>query len=156
MIGHGGFLNYPMQKEFEINKRILAIDFGEKRIGVAVSDPMKIIAQPLPTIESKSKKKMFRELLEIISRYDLSLIIVGMPYNLKGRIGRTGEKVEEFIGELQKKVAVPIKIWDERFTSLMAERTIHEMGKSPSRNKSKIDQISAQLILQNYLDSLPK
>ncbi|MBC8183436.1 Holliday junction resolvase RuvX [candidate division KSB1 bacterium] len=134
--------------------RILGIDFGEKRIGIAVSDPLMITAQPLPTLKIKNPAEIFIELGKIISEKNISEVVVGMPLNLKGQKGLTAKKVEEFIQKLKEKFHLPVLEWDERFTSFVAERIIKEMGKSPSRNKAKVDQISAVLILQGFLDHL--
>jgi len=131
----------------------LSVDFGERRVGIAISDPLGVIAQPLPTIEVKSNAQLLRDLGEIIQKKAVVRIVVGMPLNLKGERGKTAQAVEKFVRQLRKKAAVPVEIWDERFTSVVAEQTIRAMGKSPSRHKGKIDQISAQLILQNYLDA---
>ncbi len=122
-------------------------------MGVAISDPMGIIATPLPTIQAKSNKLLLRELVELVRKKEVARVIVGMPLNLKGERGKTAQEVEKFVASLKNRINVPVEIWDERFTSVIAEKTIRSMGKSPSRNKGKIDQISAQLILQNYLDS---
>ncbi len=134
--------------------RILGIDFGEKRIGLAVSDLLRITAQPLQTLKIKNPAEIFNELEKVISEKNISEIVVGMPFNLKGEKGATAKKVEEFIQKLKEKFQLPVQAWDERFTSFIAERTIREIGKSPSRNKAKVDQISAVLILQGFLDHL--
>ena len=134
--------------------RILGIDFGERRIGVAVSDPLRITAQALPTIKVKFTEQALIELEKIISEKNIAEIVVGMPFRLKGGKGDTALKVEEFIVKLKDSFRIPVHTWDERFTSVAAERTIREFGKSPSRNKEKVDQIAALLILQGFLDRL--
>ena len=134
--------------------RILGIDFGERRIGLAVSDLLRITAQSLPTLKIKNQADLFQDLEKIISEKNIVEIVVGMPFNLKGEKGVSAKKVEEFIDKLKEKFQLPVHEWDERFTSFVAERTIREIGKSPSRNKGKVDQISAVLILQGFLDRL--
>jgi len=134
--------------------KILGIDFGERRIGVAISDALKITAQVLPTIKVKFPQQAIIKLKNIISEKNISEIVVGMPYNLKGEKGNTAQKVEVFIEQLKNNFQLPIHIWDERLTSVAAERTIVEFGKSPSRNKEKIDQIAALFILQAFLDRI--
>jgi len=136
------------------NSRILGIDFGEKRIGLAVSDPLRITAQMLPTFKIRNPDEIFLEVAQIILEKNVTEIVVGMPLRLKGDKGITAQKVDEFIQKLKEKFQLPVHAWDERFTSVIAERTIREIGKPPSRNKAKVDQISAVLILQAYLDHL--
>ncbi len=134
------------------NGRVLSIDYGHRRIGVAISDPLRISAQVLPTIKVRNAEQVLSTLEEIIREKNITEIVVGMPLNLKGEVGLSAQKVELFIKKLNQNFKLPIHTWDERLTSVAAERTIREMGKSPSRHKEKIDQISALLILQSYLD----
>lgn len=132
--------------------RVLSIDYGHRRIGVAISDPLRISAQALPTIKVRNAEQVLSTLEEIIREKNIAEIVVGMPLNLKGEVGLSAQKVEQFIENLNQNFQLPIHTWDERLTSAAAERTIREMGKSPSRHKEKIDQIAALLILQSYLD----
>ncbi len=134
--------------------RILGIDYGHRRIGIALSDPLRITAQSLPTIKVKSLKQVFSELEAIIRDKDVTEIVVGMPLNLKGEKGLSAQKADEFIQYLKNRFELPVHTWDERWSSLAAQRTILELGKSPSRHKDKVDQISALLILQSFLDYL--
>jgi putative Holliday junction resolvase len=134
--------------------RILAIDYGARRIGIAVSDPIRVTAQSLPTIAAKGLQKILSELETIINKKQVTEIVVGMPLNLKGEMTAAAQKVEKFIHHLQNRFGLPVHSWDERWTSIAAQRTIWEFGKSPSRNKDKVDQISAMLILQSFLDHL--
>ncbi len=133
-------------------QRILAIDYGQRRIGIAVSDPLRIVAQPLPTIVVQNIQQIMRELQKIISEKNVAEIVVGLPFHLKGTQGEAALAVDKFVQMLEHHFKLPVHRWDERFTSLAAEKTIREMGKSPSRNREKVDQIAAQLILQGYLD----
>ncbi len=134
--------------------RILAIDYGARRIGIAVSDPMRVTAQSLPTIAAKGLQKILSELETIVDEKRVTEIVVGMPLNLKGEMTAAAQKVEKFIHHLQGRFKLPVHSWDERWTSIAAQRTIWEFGKSPSRHKDKVDQISAMLILQSFLDHL--
>lgn len=134
--------------------RLLAIDYGQKRIGVAVSDPTRTIAQGLPTIVYKSLPEALEKIDELVEEYQIQLVVVGMPLTMNGEVGSAARKVEVFVGFLKKRYSVPVVLWDERLTSVVAAKTIRESGKSPSRNKSKIDELAARLILQNYLDGL--
>jgi len=99
-------------------------------------------------------KQTLREIKKIVAERDVSKIVVGMPFHLKGTVGQTAQQVEAFIEALERRVDVPIQKWDERFSSIAAEKIIREMGKSPHRHRDKIDQIAALLILQSYLDYL--
>lgn len=134
--------------------RILAIDHGARRIGIAVSDPLRVTAQSLPTIQAKGLQHLLSELETIINEKQVTEIVVGMPFNLKGEKSAAAQKVEKFIQQLQTRFKLPVHSWDERWTSIAAQRTIWEFGKSPSRHKDKVDQISAILILQSFLDHL--
>jgi putative Holliday junction resolvase len=134
--------------------RILAIDYGHRRIGVAVSDPLRITAQLLPTIHVVHPNQVLSDLEKIILEKNVTEIVIGMPLNLKGQKGSSAEKVERFVQELDLKFHLPVHTWDERWTTIEAQRTIWELGKSPSRHKSKVDQIAALLILQTFLNYL--
>lgn len=134
--------------------RILAIDYGARRVGIAISDPLLLTAQSLPTLAAKGLQKILTELEIIIADRNVAEIVVGMPLNLKGEKSVAAQKVENFIQRLKQRFKLPVHSWDERWTSIAAQRTIREFGKSPSRNKQKVDQISAMLILQSYLDHL--
>lgn len=133
--------------------RVLGIDFGRKRLGIAISDPMGVIAQPLPTIEYKSLPEALNQIKSILHEYRIKEIVVGYPYNLKGDVGVASHRVDNFVKYLKDTVELSVSLWDERYSSVQAERTIRELGKSPSKNRAKIDAISAVLILQNYLDN---
>ncbi len=135
--------------------RILGLDVGDKTIGVALSDPLGWTAQGLKTIQRTNIKKDLRELEEIINEYDVNKIIVGLPKNMNGTIGFQGEKVEKFIGRLSKRFnGMEIVQWDERLTTVAAERTLIEADISRAKRKKVIDKIAAVYILQGYLDSV--
>ncbi|MBW7888319.1 MAG: Holliday junction resolvase RuvX [Bacteroidetes bacterium] len=134
--------------------RVLAIDYGSVRIGLALSDPLQIIASGLTTIANSERS--IREIVEIISLYEVTKILIGLPLTLKGEHGGKAEEVREFSEKLQQQVTVPILHYDERFTSVMAQQTIREMGTSKKKrhnNKGKVDEIAATILLQNFLDS---
>ncbi|RMF65590.1 MAG: Holliday junction resolvase RuvX [Calditrichaeota bacterium] len=132
--------------------RILAIDFGEKRVGLALSDPTGVIAQGLPTIEYRGQRHLLSELGNIVRKYDVEKVVVGLPLTMKGERAAAAEKTEEFVAKLEATLAIPVETWDERLTSRLAERTMLACGQSPSRKKSKVDEIAAMLLLQSYLD----
>lgn len=136
------------------NGRILAIDHGRRRIGMAISDPFRITAQSLPTLIVQSTEKVLSEIKAIIEEKNVTEIVVGMPYNLRGEKTASAENVEKFIERLKATFHLPVHQWDERWSTIEAHRTIHEFGKSPSRHKEKVDQISALIILQSFLNYL--
>jgi putative Holliday junction resolvase len=133
--------------------RILAIDWGERRIGIAVSDPLGITAQGLPTIDTKKTKDVYSFIKNLVEDKQVSRIVVGMPKNMDGSIGFKGREVERFILKLTQKIMVEVIRWDERLTTVSSLRSMREMG-TKQKEKKTIDRISATLILQNYLDSI--
>lgn len=143
-----------MQKRMIIKGRILAIDHGQRRIGMAISDPFRITAQSLPTLTIQNSEELFAVIKNIIQEQNVAEIVVGMPYNLKGEKTASAENVEKFILQLKATFQLPVHQWDERWSTIEAHRTIREMGKSPSRNKEKVDQIAALIILQSFLNYL--
>jgi len=141
-----------IQKE----ERILGLDLGEKRIGVAVSDPLHIIAQGLPTIQYDKFEIALERISDIIREYSVSKIVVGLPVTMRGEIGPMARRTLEQINFLKATLNIPVETIDERLTSRSAEQTLRDLGKSPSRNKAKIDELAASFILQTYLDGSVK
>jgi putative Holliday junction resolvase len=136
------------------NRRIIGIDFGSKRIGVAMSDPLLIIAQGLCVIHNDSKA--VSAIGEIVGQNDVGTIVIGMPAGLKGEKGDSAMKAEAFAHALEENLRMPVIRQDERFTSVIAHRTLRSMntGRQERRNKERIDLMAAALILQSYLDRL--
>jgi len=132
--------------------RYLAIDYGEKRVGLAISDPTLTIAQPLETIQYQSQKKLISELLQIIKKYNVVRVVLGLPLTLKGSDSEKTKTVREFGAVLESKLNVPLFFFDERLTSVQAHQIIREFGKKPSMHRAKIDQFAARTLLQTYLD----
>ncbi|HTK83245.1 MAG TPA: Holliday junction resolvase RuvX [Bacteroidota bacterium] len=134
-------------------QRILGIDFGTRRIGVAVSDPTGTIASGVAVIANSSV--MFTELKRLAEQYDVKTIVVGMPFNLKGERGAKALEVEEFMRGLRDATGCDIVEWDERFTSQSAQETMRAMGmkKKQRQEKSRVDLMASALILQGYLDA---
>ena len=135
-------------------RKILGIDFGERRMGVALSDELGIIAQGVGTIDAK-EKDFLEELKEIIEKEKVEKIVVGLPKNMNGTIGEKGEKVLKFVEELKEKTNLEVITWDERLSTVEAQRILRETGGKQKKHKKKLDQISAVLILQGFLDSKP-
>lgn len=133
--------------------RILALDHGTKRIGVAVSDELKMIGQPLEFIPTEPFDGFLVRLQQILAEKPCELILVGMPRNMDGTFGPAAEKVREFIELLKPAVAVPIKTWDERLTSAMANRALLQGNVRRAERKQKVDAMAAAVLLQSYLDA---
>ena len=133
--------------------RVLGLDVGERRIGLAVSDELGLAAHGLPTLERKSWSLDLDRLDQLIHEYEAVKVVVGFPRNMNGSVGPQGEIVNDFIERLRKKNSrVEIIPWDERLTTSAADRTLLEANLSRSKRKKKVDQISAVFILQGYLD----
>jgi len=134
-------------------ERILGIDYGQKRIGIAISDPLRLIAYPLETVERKRIEDSIRRILE---KYSIEYVIIGYPLRTDGKLGEREEEVKSFAEKIKGKFNINIKLWDERYTTIEAERIIRDIGKKPSRDKGRVDRVAASLILQSYLDYLKK
>lgn len=134
--------------------RILALDPGTKRIGVAISDPLKMIASPLENIDAEPFAAFLVRLKELIREKEVELILVGMPRNMDGTYGESAAKVREFVTVLKETITVPIQTWDERLTSAQANRILKEGGVRGSNRKGKVDPMAAALLLRGYLDHL--
>ena len=133
--------------------RIIALDYGKRRIGIAISDPLQLIAQPLETLEHKNLVSTVKRLTELMRQYSVEKIVLGFPLSLRGRKTAFTRRVEQFGKNIEAKLGLPIVYWDERLTSVQARRTLITMNEKPSRKKDKIDKLAAALILQNYLET---
>ena len=132
---------------------ILALDHGTKRIGVAVSDELKMIAQPLEFIPAEPFAKFLERLKEIIREKEVEMILIGMPRNMDGSYGAAALKVQEFVAVLKDAITVPIRTLDERLTSVQANRFLIEGKVRREDRKQKVDKTAAAILLQSYLDS---
>jgi putative Holliday junction resolvase len=136
-----------------MNTRLLGIDHGDSRIGLAISDELGAFAHPYRTLQSGAR--VVDEIRAIVQREQISGIVVGLPKNMDGTLGPSAAKAKSF-GEKLAQVVPTIKImfWDERLTTREAQRALHAAGKNTKQSKKMIDQVAAQILLQNYLDSL--
>ena len=137
--------------------RIMGLDYGSKTVGVAISDPLGFTAQGIETIERKEENKLRRTLArieELAKEYEVEKIILGFPKNMNNTIGERGEKTLEFKEMLERRTGLPVIMWDERLTTVEAERTLIESHVRRENRKKYIDKIAAVFILQGYLDSL--
>jgi putative holliday junction resolvase len=134
--------------------RILGIDHGTKRMGIAISDELKMIAQPVEFIPAEPFADFLVRLKELLREKEVELIVVGLPRNLNGSYGPAALKVQEFTAALKGAVTVPIQTWDERLTSVQANRYLIEAKVRREQRKEKVDKLAAAILLQSYLDSL--
>ena len=132
--------------------RILGVDVGSVRVGVALSDPLGITGQPLCVIERK-RQDVFARLAELVQEHEVEQVVVGYPVRLDGTIGPAAEAVDAFIAELEKRVSVKVTRFDERLSTAAAERSMIEAGARRVTRRANIDKVAAALILQSYLDS---
>jgi len=132
--------------------RILGIDYGEKRIGMAVSDPLGITAQGLPTIERTNIQDDLQKILNVVREKEVGEIVVGLPKNMNNSLGEKAQAVLNFVALLKKHINIPINVIDERLSTVRANRAMLEGDLSRKKRKSRVDMIAAQLILQDYLD----
>lgn len=135
--------------------RIMGLDFGSKTVGVAVSDPLLITAQGLEIIRRKEENKLRQTLTrieELIGEYEVGEIVLGLPKNMNDTLGVRAELSLEFKEKLERRTGLPVTMWDERLTTVAADRTMMEAGIRREHRKDYVDQIAASLILQGYLD----
>lgn len=132
--------------------RILGIDYGGKRVGLAVSDPTKTIAQPLITLEQDGSGKWWQQLKTIIRDQAVEVVVVGYPLTMKGSTSMQTRAVDKFITELQSQQSIPVYRYDERLTSVAARRNLVQRGIKTGFNKGVVDKTAAALMLQDYLD----
>ena len=137
--------------------RILGLDYGSKTVGVAVSDPLGLTAKSVETIWRKQENKLRQTLArieELAAEYQAEKIVLGLPKNMNNTIGERAEKTLEFREMLERRTGLPVVMWDERLTTVEAERTLMEVSVRRENRKQYLDQLAAVFILQGYLDSL--
>jgi putative Holliday junction resolvase len=133
--------------------RILAIDHGTKRVGIALSDETATIAQPLEFIPAEPFAEFLARLKQLLAEKQVDQILVGMPRNMDGSYGPAALKVQEFVAVLKEAIAIPIKTWDERLTSAQANRMLIQADVRRDKRKQRVDAAAAAILLQSYLDS---
>jgi len=132
--------------------RIVALDYGKRRIGVAVTDALRMTAQPLTTLIVKDYEDAVGQIGQLVSKYDLEHIVLGLPLSLSGKSGKAVKEVKEFGSLLGERLHVRVEYYDERLTSKQAERVMRDLGEKPSRDKKKVDSLSAVFILQGFME----
>lgn len=141
--------------------RVMGVDFGEARIGVALSDPTRTLATPLTVVREKDKGRQIRGVASLVAEHEVAVVVVGVPYRLDGTVGPMAELVERFAKRLEQEVAARVVRWDERFSSLVAEEALREADggrrrkgkRGDTRDKGRIDQAAAAILLQEWLDT---
>jgi putative holliday junction resolvase len=136
------------------HSRILALDLGKRRIGLAISDPLGVTAQGLPNIERTNKRADLDALEGLARDREVGLFLMGNPINMGGNEGRQSAWVREFAAALERRTGVPVTLWDERLTSVEAGRVLRASGISIQKRAAAVDRLSAVILLQSYLDSL--
>lgn len=134
--------------------RIMGLDVGSRTIGVAVSDALGITAQGLKTIRRKSSEEDLKELSRIIDQFEIKKLVVGLPKNMDGSLGKQAEVVFKWIKSIQRKLSLPIVTWDERLSTVGASKILLEADLSRKKRKGVIDKVAAVLILQGYMDQI--
>ncbi|HEX6292382.1 MAG TPA: Holliday junction resolvase RuvX [Herpetosiphonaceae bacterium] len=138
-----------------VGGRIIALDVGEKRIGVAACDPSGIVVRPVGVVQADPRERALAEIQRIVHDEEAVLVVVGLPLTLRGEHGPQAQRVADFVEKLKAVVTVPLVMRDERFTSVEAQRIIDERGgKRKKRRRGEVDEIAATLILQDYLQEL--
>ncbi len=141
------------QKGLNFLTRILGIDFGEKRIGLAISDPLGFTAQGINTLPHTGLKNVIEALAEVCRQHEVREIVIGLPVNMNGSLGPKAKEILELVPRLEKKLDLPVKTWDERLSTRQVGRLMIEGGVSREERKKKSDRLAAVLILQSYLES---
>jgi putative pre-16S rRNA nuclease len=135
-------------------KRIMGIDYGSARIGVALSDELQMLAHPTETIAIAKVADPVARIAALVSEKNVELIVVGLPRHMNGSVGASADEANGFAEKLKAKVGCKVRTWDERLSTVAAQRALREAGKSVRESRGYIDQVAAQMLLQSYLDSL--
>jgi len=136
------------------HQRLLGLDVGDRRVGVAVSDAMGLTAQPVMTLIRSNRRQDARSLLRVVRKYECTEIVVGNPLYMSGDLSPQATKAQAFAHMLREETGLPVHLWDERLTTTEAHRHLHASGLAVTEHKKVVDQVAAVLILQSYLDAL--
>ena len=132
--------------------RVMALDVGERRVGVAMSDLSQVLASPYTTLHAHPQAVLFQKIQQLIVKEEVVMLVVGLPLSLNGQEGPQAQRIRQFIDGLQVHVEVPLMTCDERYTTAEAQRMMIEAGLRPEQRKAKIDEVAASIILQDYLN----
>jgi putative Holliday junction resolvase len=133
--------------------RIMALDVGGRRIGVALSDTTRVLASPLTTLRAEPRDRAIAQIAALVAQHEVAEVVVGLPLTLSGEVGPQAQTVQTFADELRRALDVPLHLFDERLTSVAAERMMIDMGIKPERRKARIDEVAASIILQDFLET---
>ncbi|HZG83930.1 Holliday junction resolvase RuvX [Paenibacillus sp.] len=133
--------------------RLMGIDYGDRQIGVAVSDELFLTAQGVTTLRNSGDERVLNDIAALAKEYGVAEVVVGLPKNMNGSIGPRGEIAQAFAASLAETLHLPVVLWDERLTTMSAQRTLIEADVSRKKRKAVIDKMAAALILQNYMDA---
>lgn len=134
--------------------RVLGLDVGERRVGVAVSDPLGLWARPLTVITRRSKQEDYRAIARLVREHQVSRVVVGHPLSMDGQAGPQALRVERYAAGLAECLDIPVVLWDERLSTAEAERLLRESGETSREYRGRIDAVAAAVILQSYLDAV--
>ena len=138
---------------FALVKRVLGVDFGQARIGLAVSDELGLLAHPLDTVPAKPLDAAIKRIAQLAREKDVETVVVGLPRHMSGAAGVAAAEVEAFAAKLRPLLKCAVVMWDERLTTTAAHRALRDAGKKTRATRGVVDQVAAQMILQGYLDS---
>jgi putative Holliday junction resolvase len=133
--------------------RVMALDVGGRRIGVALSDTTRVLASPLTTLRAEPRDRVLSEIAALVQRHEVVEVVVGLPLTLSGEIGPQAHLIQLFVERLKGVLTAPIHMLDERLTTVAAERMMLDLGIKPEQRKARIDEVAASIILQDFLDS---
>ena len=142
-----------IEEAITMHQRVLGVDYGSERVGLSLSDPLGLIACPIPAL--KNTAELISHLQQVSTREHVNLIVVGMPDNLKGQVAQKAEEVQKFVNVLKEHIGIEVVTWDERFTTTLAHKTMQSMGtkkKERQKKDGRIDSMAAAIMLQGYLD----
>jgi putative Holliday junction resolvase len=131
----------------------MALDVGGRRIGVALSDTTRVLASPLTTLRAEPRDRVLSEIAALVQRHEVVEVVVGLPLTLSGEIGPQAHVIQLFVERLKGVLTAPIHMFDERLTTVAAERMMLDLGMKPEQRKARIDEVAASIILQDFLDS---
>jgi putative Holliday junction resolvase len=132
--------------------RVMALDVGGRRIGIALSDATRTLASPLTTLRAEPRERAFAQIATLAARHEVAELVVGLPLTLNGEIGPQAQVVQRFVEELIRTVGLPVHMFDERLTTVAAERMMVDLGLKPEQRKARIDEVAASIILQDFLE----
>ena len=136
-------------------RRILALDVGKRRIGLAISDGLGITAQGLPTLQRTTVREDLANLADLSRERDVTLFLVGDPLHMSGDKSRQAQYIRDFAARLTERTGIPVQFWDERLTTVQAQRVLRESGISIEKRAKAVDRLAAVILLESFLDSLP-